>query len=457
MDPRIQALIDAAGDETRARAARIAEAWRIYEGDRRRNFKDERDPDEIRLNLAGLIVDTGVDFLFGQNITLDTDADSEADERDTWLAEAWGDQMAVRLQTAATHGAVAGHALLRIAPTDDANPRLSPPRILPLDPACYTAIWDPADIETLLAQVVAWTGLNDSGKETAYRQVLVDEGGWWSITDQQSGATDSGRWTTTGETRWDHAWSPIVDCPNLLAPGRYYGRPDLTRDVLDTQEAVNDSLSSTRKKDRLQNRRILVGKGFDQAAEEALAEGDAILLPDGESDLQGIDPAGGTVRDSLELYRTVKAALHEISRVPEIAAGRLDNIGQLSGLALQILYGPLVRKTQTKRRTYGAMISETSARLLELAGFGLAEDHRVAVRWPEILPSDRESEARAANELQRAGVSKRTTLGELGYDAGDEATARDEEAREAQARMQAVFDRGLGDDPPWFPGVGGGE
>ena len=57
MDVRLQSLIDATADETRARAARIADAWRIYEGDRKHALTDP-DPDEIRLNLAGLIVDS---------------------------------------------------------------------------------------------------------------------------------------------------------------------------------------------------------------------------------------------------------------------------------------------------------------------------------------------------------------------------------------------------------------
>lgn len=446
MDPRVAHLIAQHEDAERTRARAIHRAWEVYEGARRHEQDPHRDEDEIRLNLAGLIVDAGVDFLFGQDLTVDLDDDGETGEPEKWLADAWGRRMTLTLQAAATHGAVGGHAVMRIVPIDGADPRTTPPRVLAIDPANYAAIWEPADLETLIAQVIHWQGIDPNGRTVAHRQVLEPVGTTWLITEQESRDGHSGRWVTTGEIAWPHNWSPVLDTQNLPAPGRYYGRPDLTADVLDTQDAVNASLSRTSRKDRLQNKRILVAKGFN-ADESGLVDGDDLIeLPDGESELTAVDAATGQVRDSLELYRTVKAALHEISRVPEIAAGRLDNVGQLSGLALQILYGPLIRKTETKRRTYGALVGDVSARLLELGGYGLASDHHVALRWPAVLPTDDESEARTAQMRQDAGVSVGTTLAEMGYDPAAEAEARDEESLAARERNERAFDRGLVDD-----------
>lgn len=444
MDVRVAHLIELHEDAERARARDIHRAWDVYEGAKKREPLDpRRDSDEIRLNLAGLIVDAGVDFLFGQDLAVDLDDTPERSDIEDWLAAAWGHRMMLTLQAAATHGAVSGHAVARIIPVDGADPRTTPPRVVALDPANYSAIWDPADIGTLWAQVIRWETVDARGKHVAHRQVLEPAGNVWIITEQESGDATSGRWVTTGEVAWPHAWSPIVDTQNLPAPGRYYGRPDLTADVLDTQDAVNASLSRTSRKDRLQNQRLLVAKGFD-AEESGLTDGvDLVQLPDEDSELTAVDAATGQVRDSLELYRTVKAALHEISRVPEIAAGRLDNIGNLSGLALQILYGPLIRKTETKRRTYGALVSEVSARLLEIAGYGDAADQRVALRWPAVLPTDDEAEARTAQLRQDAGVSVGTTLAEMGYDPAAEAEARGDEALAVRERAERAFDRGM--------------
>lgn len=440
VDTTLATRIDTAVEQHRARAHTIHRSWRAYEGEKPERIRGDDTPtDEIRLNLAGLIVDTGVDFLFGKDLTIDVDDPVATDDRDTYLDEAWGRRRMTLLQAAAIHGAVAGHAILRIVPVEGADPRTTPPRIITLDPANVIVITADDDLETVLAQVVMWGTEHDR-----HRQILEPQGQSWSITEQRRGS-DHGRWVTVQEITWPHAWSPVAGCQNLLRPGAYWGRPDLTADVLDTQDAVNESLSRTSRKDRLQNKRLLVGKGLDTEAADQLSEGDAVLLQDGESDLYAIDAAGGTVRDSLELYRTVKAALHEISRVPEIAAGRLDNIGQLSGLALQILYGPLVRKTESKRRTYGGLIEDMSARLLEVAGYGPADSHHIGLRWPAVLPVDDEAQARVAMLRQDAGVSRGTTLAELGYDAAAEAAAVEEERLAGAESAERMFDRGVVD------------
>ena len=65
---------------------------------------------------------------------------------------------------------------------------------------------------------------------------------------------------------------------------------------------------------------------------------------------------------SLAYYARLKEALHEVSRVPEVATGKLESTGALSGVALQLLYGPLVQATEAKRLTYGEMLTELNLR-----------------------------------------------------------------------------------------------
>jgi len=125
-----------------------------------------------------------------------------------------------------------------------------------------------------------------------------------------------------------------------------------------------------------------------------------------------------------------------------VTAGRLDNIGNLSGLALKILYGPLVRKTEVKRRLYGSMIESLTGALLEFGGYG--PGYHVDIRWPEIIPSDPVTEAAAADALQRAGVSQSTVLSEMGYDPEAEAEKRASEQTNLGAALLTAFDRGTG-------------
>jgi hypothetical protein len=116
-----------------------------------------------------------------------------------------------------------------------------------------------------------------------------------------------------------------------------------------------------------------------------------------------------------DLDRRLDEAIHEGSRTPAIATGKVEGIGQLSGVALQILYGPLVQKIEAKRQTYGDMLRLACRHLLELGGFGAEID--VNIVWPEILPQDMQAERAALQvDIGLGVVSKSTVAQKLGYD-----------------------------------------
>lgn len=422
-------------DEDRRRQRAIADAWALYEGQAPPPLKprEGKPDDNIVLNLAGLIVDAGVDFLFGDDLVLDVDGDEASDELEAVLEQAWGgDLRMIRLQQLATNGGVAGQAVARIHGGERDGQAIAP-RVIVLDPGMLSVVTDPDDEELVLAYVLAWQARRDRR-----RQIIQPEGAGWLITDEKAIAGTEA-WQPMGEVMWGFSWPPIVAAQNLPAPNSWWGRPDLTQDVIATQDAVNRSLSTANRLARLHGHPKPWAKGVGPDQEFSGEPDEVIILPDPDSELGQIQPAAN-ITEHLELYRAVKAALHEISRVPEIAAGRLESVGQLSGLAIRLLYGPLLRKTEVKRRLYGSLVAEASRRVLDLAGAGY--DHDVALRWAEMLPSDPVEEATAAEAKQRAGVSVSTTLGEMGYDAQAEADQRaTEKAADGEALMTA-FDRG---------------
>lgn len=435
MIANLEDILRQQADVDRRRMRAIADAWQLYEGQAPPPLKrrDGKPDDNVILNLAGLIVDAGVDFLFGEDLVIDVDGEADAGELDFALGLAWGDDLRmVRLQQLATNGAVAGQAVVRIHGGERDGAQVAP-RVIVLDPGTLSVVTDPDDEEVVLAYVLDWRARRDRR-----RQIIQPEGAGWLITDQKAVAGTEA-WQPLGETMWDFDWPPIVAAQNLPRPNCWWGRPDLTADVIATQDAVNRSLSTANRLARLHGHPKPWAKGIGPDQELSGEPDEVIVLPDGDSELGQLQPAAN-ISEHLELYRAVKAALHEISRVPEIAGGRLDNIGQLSGLALRILYGPLVRKTQTKRRLYGSLIAEASRRVLDLIGAG--PDHDVTLRWPEILPSDPVEEAQAAEAKQRAGVSRATTLGEMGYDAQEEEAKRGEEKSADGESLMAAFNGG---------------
>lgn len=432
----------AMADADRERQERIHRAWSIYRGDQPKPLRvlpGEPD-DNIRLNLAGLVVDTGVDALFGQDLRVEImDSDEVNLELSDWLASVYAANNDMLLwQSAATNGAVAGNSAVRIHPAPEGSPPGTLPRLLVVDPEMLRVVWNPEDIGIVEAYVLQWTMLDDYGKEYQKRQVIQRDGMQWLIVDQENRERIGGRWVTVAETPWRYSWAPIVATQNLPEPNSYWGRPDLTDDVLETQQAINRVMSNAARVQRIHGHPKVVAKGVGDGDLD-VGPDEAIVLPDPDSEVSLLEPRA-TVADHIELFNTVKAALHEISRVPAITAGNLEGIGNLSGLALKILYGPLVRKTEVKRRLYGNLITALSVQLVELGGYG--PDHDCKLAWPEIIPDDPLMEATAAEALQRAGVSRATTLSEMGYDPDVEAERRDSEQTNLGEALLTAFDRG---------------
>ncbi len=114
--------------------------------------------------------------------------------------------------------------------------------------------------------------------------------------------------------------------------------------------------------------------------------------------------------------------------------------GALSGVALNILYQPLLEKTETKRRTYGDLLVELNRRLLALGGFG--EDNFTVLHWPELLPGDPKAEAETALLQQQLGVSQDTLIERLGFDPELERQKRQAGDQQLGERLLTAFERG---------------
>ena len=110
--------------------------------------------------------------------------------------------------------------------------------------------------------------------------------------------------------------------------------------------------------------------------------------------------------------------IHVTARSPEVAAGKLESAGQLSGVALKILYAPLVEKVSEKRLLMEEMLETLCVHVLELGGF---DGREIEIIWPEIVPhSEVEQRSVAQQDLQMGVASKATVAAQLGYQWEDE-------------------------------------
>ena len=442
-----QSVSDQVAVEALQRRMRIKKAWDRYNGIYPKPLKETKgDPlgdDNITLNLCRLVVDTSAFFLFGKGVTFEVESDAD-DAAQTWLDECWAENdSASLLLDLALNGGVSGDAFLKI---QQPGPGRDYPRIMTLDPANVSAIWAPDDYQNILEYRVEWSALEpNSRKIVAYRQVITPENGFWHIADYESRGDAKG-WTLVSEEDWRYRFAPIFHAKNRPAPNSYYGTADLEDDVIDANEDYNRTVSSTQRTIRHHAHPKTWGRGL-RAADLDMSPDSVTLIQSQTGELKNLEMQSD-LSASREFAKELKEAFHQIASVPEIAAGKFDAIGQLSGLALSILYGPLIRLTETKEVLYGEMLVKLNRALLEMRAAGSRD--KVSLKWPQILPKDPKAEADAALSKQAAGVSRATTLAEMGYDPDDEADKVSEEKQTAADMGESLltnFERGGMSDP----------
>lgn len=436
------------------RLKRIARAWLAYQGDLPAALKatktDPEGRDNVRINIARLLVDTSVSYLFHPDTAFECDNEEAQRALDEILTANNIRQILFKL---AVNGAVCGHAFLKLTQGRTAS---EPPRIVVLDPSTVTIYHETEDIDDVFAYRIQWHGVDHrNGKSYVRRQIIErnEPRTAWTITDEISysktpsafgilGSILSGKWEALGPpVIHPFPWSPVHHCQNLPAANQVWGAPDLDDDVVALNSAINANRSYVQRITRLyaHPQPVVTGASADDVVLGpdtilTLPTNSTISLLEMRSDLSGVDTA----------YHRLMDAIHSVTNLPQVATGRTEDLGALSGVALKILYGPLLARTSTKQMLYGPMLEDLMAHALNLAGYQ-TEPVQVRVVWPNILPEDEQTKAATAETLKRIGVSTDTLLTSLGYDAEAERAKRQEEVdveTEIGARMLTAFEKG---------------
>jgi hypothetical protein len=380
-----------------------AQALAFYEGHAPRQLKTkpEQPDDNIFVNYPQLIVDKGVAFLFGDGLKIECGADG-AQNADEYLEKVWNQaQRDVDLVELATDGAIFGSAWLKIV-LENGKPRVIVP-----DPRFISIETDPHDYRRVLEYRCQYTRGSSLYKE----EIKPQEQSGWTICEYTS--ADTGKtWTKLTETAWDFAFPPYFHARNLPNPKQFDGKPDLTKSVLDLCRHLSrlDSLIS----------RIVRCHAAPKPYAKGLMKQDlhigtdeVLFLGLSEKAELGLLEMTGDLGGAIAVRKQFRESLAEISNVPEIATGKLDSIGALSGKALRILYQPLIEQTNLKRRLYGKTIADCAKALLTIGGF---ENERVTLHWADPIPTDPKEEAETALLWKQIGVSDDTLQRRNGFD-----------------------------------------
>ena len=408
--------------------------WEIYYGKGQKPLKVAAGAadDNLRMNFGRLFVDKGVAFLFGKDVGFEL-AEGETTPEEDYLDQVWqANRKMSLLQKLATSGAVCGTAFVKILWKPGMDPRL-----IIVDPETISVTLADDDIDKVIAYKIRYPSVDPVAKKAIVIQQLIEqEGAFWKITDQR-GYVNSNTMQTVGEQPWPYTFPPIVHCQNIIVPHEFWGMSDIEDDLVEAIDKENFTVSNILKILRYHAHPKTWARGVGKADVRINAD-DLILLPNDNSTLQNLEMQSDLV-SSIQMHKELKQFVHELARVPEVATGKVENLGQLSGVALEILYQPLLEKTEAKRVTYGEMIVELNRRLLALGDYG--EENLTELRWQEMLPKDALTQANAALSLKQLGVSGDTLIQEFGYDPDVERKKRTRETDLGSALLTA-FDQG---------------
>ncbi len=451
--------------EDKKRIERIANAWRAYDGELDPPLKkmpDGTDPN-VLTNRCQPIVDAGVNFLFGQELEISVEEGAPQEAQD-FLNDTWGrkETRIPLLQDLAYNGALAGSAFLRIVPGDDGDFRL-----VIVDPSIVVGMQTaPQDCETVLCFCIQYScteKINGRPQEVFYREEITridpdgnaskdmpdDDDTWqiqhWTQVANKGMQPKNEGWTPAGEPiTWPYPFPPLFHCKNLPKPNDAWGKPDITPDLVGENKSINLTESCIQLLLILYGHPFLWGKGIGESSVDRTPGRIMIVGPDGEINAVNL---ASDIPSALTFLEFLMSNMDEQSHFPGIATGRLKDMprGNISGVALQLLFLSALKKTDGKRCRYGELIIEASKALLVLNH--MSEDIDITLAWQDPLPHDDLQSLQAAILKKQIGISDTTIQREQGYDPKEEASLS---AEEDQKKLD-MFSKGQG-MPPMPPG-----
>jgi hypothetical protein len=464
------------------RRQHMHEAWEAYRGQFKKPLKvsPSQPDDNVISNRCAPIVDKGVSFLFGQVLKIEVPDDTTGGDtsKQEYLDGTWGDddERMTLLSQAGINGGVCGQPFLKLIP---AQGQMKYPRIVVLDPQNVRIITAPDDCSLTLAYVIEYPmGIDDLQKRQIIARIDPDglagiageadlDDTWVIVNYIRNG--EQGKWVQVGEQEvWEYPFPPIFTNQNLPNPNEAWGMPDLTPDLINQNKVLNFIQSNTSRIIKFHGHPKTYATGLS-ATQINIGVDDLICLPSPDSKLANLEMQGN-LQDQMHFASIIRTDMDEQSRVPAVALGRIGDLprGTISGVAIQLMFQPLIEKTVQKRRLYGSMIREVSRAALVIGGLITLEEYEnypIDLHWPDLLPTDDLVSAQTALLWRELGVSKTTLLMQSGFDPDEEAekiAAEDAQqlTRVAQGRGIAPTVHGMDINPqPPLPDVSvpGGE
>jgi hypothetical protein len=356
----------------------------------------------IKFNYNEPIVNLGAGFMAAKPIDWEVQGDRDATALCYQVWQRSGGDRA--LLTAAISCAIYGDMALVAAKRDDDLPVLEF-----VDPSIVYPTFHGADHSRLESCEIAYRRTDGRGEEIAHREMYGPDG----VEIYENDVLVDSR-------AYEHI--PVSWIRNAAVMGNPFGISDL-HGVWDLVEEYDHIASKQTRIIDYYAAPTIVFKGL-QAGDVNKKDRTVFFLPSEGASAEYLEWKGNTPDVDAQLTR-IRNAIAERSQVPAVAFGQSDSgLTSISGVALQILYGPLITKTLRKRASWSPSLERAMWLCLREQGVEV-DPAAVRVVWPDALPVDgREQAAIKTTQVAAQILSRRTAMNDAGVENPDEELRR---------------------------------
>lgn len=343
-------LIELADEEFEVhgpRLTRYATNWAFYLGHHWAYKRPSGEP-QLTFNFCRALADFLVDFQFGKGIRVRVPEALEA-IAPTLYRRVWeqDNDMMTFLQEEGQLGAVSGDVFTKVAyeePYVDAigRPHAGKVRLLPLNPSFCFPEFHPHDRSRLLRFKLKYrfwgTSLEGTRQVFTYVELLTDE----VIEEYVNDELIDSRPNPLGLI-------PIVPCPNLRIASSPWGLADI-QEILVLNREFNEKATQLSDIINYHSEPVTVITGAKASNLEKGPNKVWSGLPK-EAKIQNLQ-ADADFTGILGYMELLKRTMHELTGVPETALGQEQPVSNTSGVALAIMYLPLMFRYGRKVSNY---------------------------------------------------------------------------------------------------------
>jgi len=342
----------------------------------------------IKFNFIQPVVNLSAGWFAAKPIDWEIDGDAEATREAYAIWDRSGSDRTL-LESAICCGIYGD--LVGIA-TRDADGR---PAIEFVDPSIAEPTFDGSDYARLTALEIAYEAPDDANGVVVRREM-------WGPAGMEAYSGD----TLVSRCAYDRL--PAAWIRNSSVKGVPFGISDV-EPILDLVEEYDHlAAKQTRIVDYYAAPNIVFSGLQKSGAPVERSVGTVFHLPaDGKAYF--LEWSGGAPDIDNQLTR-IRNAIAEVSQVPAVAFGTVDSgISNISGVAIKILYGPLLSKTQRKQANWGPALEYLMWLCLRNAGYRSTPLSAVNVRFPSATPVDGQAAVAEASGRIAARLSSRRT------------------------------------------------